>query len=123
MAASQLREIVFACDDQRHVARFWAEVLGYSLRREPPDAVLDDPMVIVAAHGGVRIWFNTVPEPKVTKNRAYIDSDMPDTAEMDQLLRLGARVLRWLHAHDGTLPWTTMTDPKGNEFCSCPPGR
>jgi hypothetical protein len=123
MAPSQLREIVFNCDDQRHVARFWAEVLGYCLRPAPPDAVLDDPVVIVAPHGGVRIWFNIVPEPKITKNRAYIDSDMPDTAEMDRLLRLGARVLRWLHAHDGTLPWTTMADPEGNEFCSFPPGR
>jgi predicted enzyme related to lactoylglutathione lyase len=123
MAASQLRDIVFDCDDQRHVARFWAEVLGYSLRPEPPDAALDDPVVIAPPHGGVRIWFNRVPEPKFAKNRVHIDIDMPDSAEMDRLLRLGARVLRAIQAEDGTVAWTIMADPEGNEFCAFPPGR
>ena len=122
MVASRLRDIVFDCDDQRRVARFWAEVLGYSLHPEQPDATPDDPVVIVASHGGVRIWFNKVPEPKITKNRVHIDIDMPDTVEMDRLLRLGACVLRRVHAHDGKRAWTIMADPEGNAFCSVPPG-
>jgi predicted enzyme related to lactoylglutathione lyase len=123
MATSRLRDIVFDCDDQRRVGRFWAEVLGYALRPEPADAAPDDPVVIVPPQGGIRIWFNSVPEPKVGKNRVHIDIDMPDAAEMERLRRLGARVLREIHADYGTLAWTIMADPEGNEFCAFPPGQ
>jgi len=120
MAASQLRDIVFDCADQRRVAHFWAEVLGYSLRPEPPDAAPDEPMVIVPPQGNLRIWFNQVPEPKISKNRVHIDINMLDDGEMERLLRLGARVLREIHQEDGTLAWTIMADPEGNEFCAFP---
>ena len=121
MAASQLRDIVFDCDDQRRVARFWAEALGYTLEPEPPEAPADEPQMIAPPHGGIRLWFNKVPEPKTGKNRVHIDVTMPDDGEMERLLGLGARVLREIRNDAGELWWTIMADVEGNEFCAFPP--
>ena len=121
MPASQLRDIVFDCADQRAVARFWAAALGYVSPDEPTGAPTDEPIMIEPPRGGVRIWFNRVPEPKVGKNRVHIDITMPDAAELDRLRSLGARVLQEIREDDGTLAWTIMADPEGNEFCAFPP--
>jgi predicted enzyme related to lactoylglutathione lyase len=120
MATSRLRDICFDCTDHHRVARFWAEVLGYTLR--PPNAgeTADESVAITAADGGQRIWFSRVPEPKVVKNRVHIDIDMPDHAEMKRLQRLGARVLEEIYDAQGRLKWTIMADPEGNEFCAFP---
>jgi len=69
------------------------------------------------------LWFNKVPEPKVTKNRVHIDINLPDEGDMGRLLGLGARALREIRDDDGTLWWTIMADPEGNEFCAFPPPR
>ncbi len=123
MATSRLRDICFDCADQRRVAHFWAEALGYTVR--PPDPedtpTPDDPVALDPPDGGLRIWFNRVPEPKVAKNRVHIDINMPDDAELGRLQGLGARVLRDIRDEDGTLWWTIMADPEGNEFCAFPP--
>jgi len=121
---STLRDIVFDCADQRAVARFWAEVLGYRLRPVADDAPPDEPLVILPPAGtGMRIWFARVPERKVAKNRVHIDINLPDDREMDRLARLGARPLREIRGEDGTLWWTIMADIEGNEFCAFPPSR
>jgi hypothetical protein len=119
VTTSTLRDICFDCTDQHAVAQFWAAVLGYTVR--PADAAPEEPVVILPPAGGVRIWFNPVPEPKITKNRVHIDINMPDAAEMDRLLSLGARALREIRDEDGTLWWTIMADVEGNEFCAFPP--
>jgi len=117
MAASTLRDICFDCTDPRRVARFWADVLGYTLHVGE-----DDPQAFIQPEGGgVRIWFNPVPEPKVAKNRVHIDINMPDVAEMDRLIALGATRLQEIRGDDGALWWTIMADPEGNEFCAFPP--
>ncbi len=121
MSVSQLKDIVFDCADQRAVARFWAAALGYTVREEPGETAPDEPVVIEPPAGGVRIWFNQVPEPKACKNRVHIDITMPDEAERDRLIGLGAHVLEEIHGDDGVLWWTIMADPEGNEFCAFPP--
>jgi hypothetical protein len=121
MRASSLRDICFDCADQHSVARFWAQVLGYSVRPSDPEDTPDDPVALEPPEGGIRIWFNKVPEPKVVKNRVHIDINMPDSAEMDRLQQLGARVLREIHDDDGAVCWTIMADPEDNEFCAFPP--
>jgi hypothetical protein len=120
---SKLRDIVIDCADQRAMARFWAEVLDYRAREQPPGAAADEPVVLEPPAGtGPRIWFNQVPEPKVVKNRVHIDIQMDSAAEMDRLQRLGARPLREIRGDDGKLWWTIMADIEGNEFCAFPPG-
>lgn len=118
---SSLRDICVDCADHRRVAGFWAEVLGYTLRPPDPASADEDSVPIEPSGNGMRIWFNRVPEPKVTKNRVHIDINMPDDAEMERLLRLGARPLREIRGDDGVLWWTIMADPEGNEFCAFPP--
>jgi hypothetical protein len=123
MRTSSLRDICFDCAAQHRVARFWAEVLGYTVRASDPEDTPDDPVALEPPEGGIRIWFNKVPEPKVVKNRVHIDINMPNSAEIDRLQQLGARVLREIHDDDGAVQWTIMADPEGNEFCAFPPRR
>ena len=121
MATSSLRDICFDCADQHRVAQFWAEALGYSVRPTDPEDTPDDPVALDPPEAGLRLWFNKVPEPKIAKNRVHIDINMPDDAEMERLQHLGARVLQEIRDEDGTLWWTIMADPEGNEFCAFPP--
>lgn len=37
---------------------------------------------------------------------------------MERLKELGAAQLREIRDADGTLQWTIMADPEGNEFCA-----
>lgn len=120
MASSRLKDICFDCADQRRVARFWAEVLGYQLEIGEGDGI-DDPVCLRSLEGGPDIWFNNVPEAKVVKNRVHIDIDMPDEAEMQRIQSLGARPLQEIRDEQGTLLWTIMADPEENEFCAFPP--
>jgi predicted enzyme related to lactoylglutathione lyase len=122
MATSRLRDICFDCTDQHRLARFWAEVLGYTIRPAAPEGTPDDAVAINPIEGGLRIWFNKVPEPKIVKNRVHIDINLPDDTEMERLQRLGARVLQEVRNTEGKLLWTIMADPEGNEFCAFPPG-
>ncbi len=117
---STLRDICFDCADQTALAGFWAEVLGYELRPSHPGP--EDPVVIIPPDAsGLRIWFNKVPEPKISKNRVHIDVNMTDGDEMARLEQLGARQVREIRDDAGTLHWTIMADPEGNEFCAFPP--
>jgi hypothetical protein len=101
MAACRLRDICFDCTDHYRIAHFWAEVLGYTIRPATPEATQDDAIALDPTQGGLRLWFNKVPEPKVVKNRA--------------------RVLQEIRDASGQLRWTIMADPEGHEFCAFPP--
>jgi predicted enzyme related to lactoylglutathione lyase len=120
MTACRLRDICFDCTDHHRVAHFWAEVLGYTIRPAAPEVPQDDAIALDPPQGGLRLWFNKVPEPKVVKNRVHIDITLPDAAEMERLQRLGARILQEIHDASGQLRWTIMADPEGNEFCAFP---
>lgn len=121
MATSRLRDICFDCIDPRCVAHFWAAVLGYTIAPPSPGEPPDDSIALHAPQGGMRIWCNKVPEPKVVKNRVRMDINMPDGAELKRLQRLGARVLGESRDAEERLRWTIMADPEGNEFCAFPP--
>src|SRR5579884_2720851 len=85
---STLRDICFDCADQTALAGFWAEVLGYELRPSHPGP--EDPVVIIPPDAsGLRIWFNKVPEPKISKNRVHIDVNMTDGDEMTRERSIG----------------------------------
>ncbi|WP_067678310.1 VOC family protein [Nocardia miyunensis] len=149
------REIQITVDarDPRALSTFWREALGY-IHPGPPGVALPagaDPLAawdeFLAGLGipedqrntrsaledpdgrGPRVFFQQVPEDKITKNRLHLDLRAapgrhgPDRmtaleAECDRLVALGATRLR---RHDPAPPMSAghivMADPEGNEFC------
>ncbi|MCC6176778.1 MAG: VOC family protein [Chloroflexi bacterium] len=132
MAARRLRSVVVDCARPMPLARFWAAVLGYSirphsdadlqrLRKRGIDDPEDDPSVVIDPPGeGPNVWFERVPEPKAVKNRVHLDVNLESADEIDRLVQVGARVLRPLGAVPRE-PWPVLADPEGNEFCVFPP--
>jgi hypothetical protein len=121
-----LRQIVVDCAAASTLARFWAAALdGFDIRAYDADEIArlaalgytpdTDPTVLVDGPD-LELCFQTVPEPKRTKNRLHFDL-VPDDrrAEVERLIRLGAIVLA---EHDGN---TVLADPEGNEFCVTDP--
>ena len=65
-----------------------------------------------------RIYFQTVPEPKVVKNRMHIDVRVGDDQRDAAIAALIARgATRIGGGQQGPHTWVVMTDPDGNEFC------
>ena len=109
-------EVVFDCSDPRRVAAFWAAALAY-------ETVVDDGdwIVLRAAHGsGPTLAFDTVPEPKVVKNRVHLDllpaAGASMESEVARLEGLGASAIRVV-TNEPDEQHTLMRDPEGNEFC------
>ena len=128
--AGRIRSIVFDCSDPHALASFWAHALRYRLRPYDDERladlasegleVEDDPSVPIdpPEAGQPTVWFNRVPEGKVSKNRVHIDINLDALSEVHDLLELGARVLREPLDDE---PWFILADPEGNEFCVFPP--
>ncbi len=117
--SSFIFNVTFDCDEPRSLARFWAEVTGYSIVEARDDfARLQAP-----DQRGVRhLLFFRVPEPKTTKNRMHVDLATRDPeAEITRLRALGATLVdggdepEW-RLGNGTR-WVVLRDPEGNEFC------
>jgi catechol 2,3-dioxygenase-like lactoylglutathione lyase family enzyme len=112
--SNSLVAIAIDCADAPALARFWADVLG----RQVAEDSTSEHSVLLAGDGDTSwplITFNTVPEPKIVKNRLHLDlvSDTFD-AETERLLTLGARRLRDVRRDKAR--WTTFADIEGNEF-------
>ncbi|WP_395292593.1 VOC family protein [Kitasatospora hibisci] len=144
-------QLVIDCADPRRLVGFWAGALGYVPEpplgghatwreywadlgvpaEELPAGVGETPESIVDPAGrGPRIWFQQVPEPKVTKNRLHLDlrvgggREVPletriqrVTAKMEGLTEAGATVLRIMDKPDTAYYAVVLQDPEGNEFC------
>jgi catechol 2,3-dioxygenase-like lactoylglutathione lyase family enzyme len=79
----------------------------------------DDPVDPRSGTGlGRRLLFQSVPEPKVAKNRMHLDLHVGDRdlgGEVARLQAAGATLLYEVdapHSHH-----VTLADPEGNEFC------
>ncbi|MGW5381976.1 VOC family protein [Nocardia sp. NPDC003963] len=146
-------QITFDAHDPRALSLFWREVLGYVLPGPPgvelsagadPLAAWDEFLARIGvpedqrntrsaiedpAGQGPRVFFQQVPEDKVTKNRVHLDVRVAPglqgddrmaalETECDRLLALGASRIR---RHEPAPPLETgfivMADPEGNEFC------
>jgi len=113
-------EIVIDCADHEAVVPFWVAALGWE-RRDVNEQYVSvvPPTEERDADSGPRalpLLFQKVPEAKVAKNRVHIDfrsGDRPE--EVARLVGLGASEGTTLSL--GSLTWTVMTDPEGNEFC------
>jgi hypothetical protein len=108
-------EVVIDCADHGSVVDFWAAALGYE-RREVNEQYVGLVPPQPATPGRPPILFQKVPEPKVVKNRVHLDlagDVMAD--EVARLVGLGATMIA--ERSLGTIAWTVMADPAGNEFC------
>jgi len=137
-------QVTFDCANPDNQATFWAEVLGYKKQEPPqgyttwpdflraqhvPEEIWEDFSAIVdPAKAGSRIFFQKVPEPKISKNRVHLDVNVGDgeglppqehrqkvQREVERLTGLGASKLR--EAEERGENWVVMADPEGNEFC------
>lgn len=103
----------FDCADPIRVATFWAAALGFALESDPePDlAFVSDPSARTRG-----LYFQTVPEAKVVKNRVHLDLRPRETMaeEVARMLTLGAHEIRVVRERSS---WTVMGDVEANEFC------
>lgn len=110
--------VVVDCHDPEQLAQFWANALRWrSMRRNEGEFQVGDPDA-----GEVSLYFMSVPEPKVVKNRLHLDvlADGPMEVEVDRLIELGADLVQVRQdpdSFDNPDSWTVLTDPEGNEFC------
>ncbi|MEA2516410.1 MAG: hypothetical protein QOG16_248 [Actinomycetota bacterium] len=92
---------------------FWRDALHYEPGSPPTDdwVILKDPKGV-----GVNVTIDTVPEPRVGKNRLHLDLYTDDQrGEVERLLRLGA-TLHPRVPEEGE-DFIVLADPEGNLFC------
>jgi hypothetical protein len=104
-------QVVVDAADPVALGTWWAQALGWVVTldhddefeiREVPDRL---PGLV----------FIPVPDARVVKNRLHLDFRPDDRdAEVTRLEGLGARRV---DLGAGDVPWVTLADPEGNEFC------
>ena len=105
-------ELVVDAADPVPIAHWWADLTGGSVHQHDGKS-----WVWIEGAAGLpwRYWvFQTVAEPKTTKNRVHWDVTLVD-ATVDDLVSAGATLLR---AKDESIGWAVLADPDGNEFCA-----
>jgi predicted enzyme related to lactoylglutathione lyase len=109
--------VTFDCADPLRVATFWGAALGFSLDVDPNDPEDDGVLLVDPSKRTRGVYFQSVPEPKVVKNRVHLDLRPPSAMleEVERLQDLGASRFRYVDEGHGS--WTVMRDPEGNEFC------
>jgi predicted enzyme related to lactoylglutathione lyase len=90
---------------------FWQSVTGYEISTSGDTTYLTDPH-----ERGLGLSLQTVPEPRIGKNRLHLDLFTDNLeGEAARVRALGAiEVQRF--TGDG---WIVMADPDGNQFCIC----
>jgi catechol 2,3-dioxygenase-like lactoylglutathione lyase family enzyme len=112
-----LLNITIDCADARAQALFWAAALGWTAREQDDAPGHVEYLLEPPAGGFPRLYFTTVSEPKITKNRLHLDLIPPGDdpqRELARLTGLGATVLDDQPPGAG---WLILADPEGNEFC------
>ena len=116
---SNIGKVTFDSRDGYSLARFWAEVTGFTEDPDEPNAPEHEENYIGPAGGHPGLLFIRVPEGKTVKNRLHLDvmpTDRTRDEEVERLLALGATLHEDHRKPDGT-GWATLLDPEGNEFC------
>jgi hypothetical protein len=116
--ACRISELVLSCRNPEVLARFWCEVLDFVvLAREGDGSIEIGPR---EGFGGPKPTIILSPQesPEKAKPRLHIDvnaTDRDQDAELERLLRLGARPADI--GQTGEESWHVLADPEGNEFC------
>src|SRR4051812_2357849 len=111
--ACRISELVLDCREPEVLARFWCEVLDFVvLDREDDGSIEIGPR---AGFGGAQptIILSPTPEPRKQKSRLHIDvnaTDRDQDAELERLLRLGARPADI--GQTGDEQWHVLSDPE-----------
>jgi hypothetical protein len=142
MASLRQVQVTFDCAEPERVARFWCEVLGYSVppppegfaswddfgRSLPPERQGSASACVDPSGAGPRLFFQRVPEGKMAKNRLHLDVRVATglkgeerlavlEAECARLVALGGVRVRLLRADGYDESCLVMQDIEGNEFC------
>lgn len=111
----RLYGVTVDAQDPAAVARWWQRVMGGRVRADPSGCVELCEVPGLPFDG---IVFAAVPERKTVKNRVHWDVTLQAGSDADDLVSLGAVVLRRPDQH---VQWTVLADPEGNEFCAFEP--
>ena len=104
-------QVVVDAHDPGALAHWWADALGWVVTLEDPDEVEIRPTPDTLPG----LVFVPVPDAKTVKNRLHLDfRPLDQGAEVERLLAHGARRA---DIGQGEVPWVTLADPEGNEFC------
>jgi hypothetical protein len=123
--------VVVDCRDVAAQARWWADVLDWTVVFEAddevviaPPAALDEERNIPVLERSPGLVFVPVPEGKELKNRLHIDlapvAGDDQAAEVARLESLGARRVD-VGQNQDEITWVVLADPEGNEFCVLSP--
>ena len=115
----RFQAICVDANDPAHLARWWAELLGWRITYEddgPDEVVLEPPAGSPEDGVAADLLFLRVPEGKSVKNRVHIDL-RPDDQEIEvaRAEAMGAKRVDIGQGDDKT--WVVLADPEGNEFC------
>lgn len=137
-------QVTFDCADPDALAQFWAAALDYRLDPPPPgfdtwpdalrawnvpESEWNSRSACSDADGvGPRLFFQRVPEGKTAKNRLHLDLRAavglkdPERLEAlkqkaDELVTLGATIIRVVEPTPMDASFIVMRDPEGNELC------
>lgn len=116
--ACRLSELVLDCREPQLLADFWCEVLDWVVLDRPGDGSIE--IGSREGFGGPQptIILSPTEHPEPAKPRLHIDlnaTDREQEAELDRLLKLGARPADI--GQTGEEAWHVLADPEGNEFC------
>jgi hypothetical protein len=113
---SSILNITFDCADARSQALFWAAATGGTATEQDATPGHVEYTVVLPGAGVPRLYFTTVPERKLIKNRVHLDlvPNGDQASGVARIVALGATAAGGQPAGAG---WIILADPEGNEFC------
>ena len=109
-------EVVIDCAEHGAVVDFWQAALDYE-RQEVNEQYVGARARRSARSAASPILFQKVPEPKRAKNRVHLDFAVRGHGRRGRAAA-GPRAPPFIAERSlGTITWTVLADPEGNEFC------
>lgn len=109
----RIGSVVWGVRDVPAAIRFWCDALGYRPLREPSS---DWAILVPRAGPGVQLAITQVSSDAESHQRHHLDLYASDReAEVERLLRLGARRVAWRYPEGAD--YVVLADPDGNTFC------